>query len=421
MSSLFTNVPVERTITILTQYAYHHDTLPPPDIPERIMSAMLRLCTTKAPFRCPNGKLYLQIDGIAMGSPLGVLFAEAFMASVEETVMANDDFVKPTIYCRYIDDILVEVTDPAALEQLKLRLEEVSGLRFTFEHSIADQISFLDVSIDAATGHFSTTVFRKPTDDGRCLHGRSQCPQRYKNSVVKAYINRALKHCSSWQLFHQEVERIRQALVDNDYDLPTIDRQIRTATDRYVNPRATPHNGSTISLYYRNQMPPGYKADEAALKKIISRNCRPVEADNNIEINIYYRSPTVSGIIMRNNNNKDNTHLKQCNVVYRYKCQTGDCALLPNNGYIGCTTTSLSRRLTMHLQNGGPQIHSRTKHDCSLTRREIVTNTTILARADDRRRLLALEAIYIREEDPSINRQLNARGTLQLYEGPRLG
>ena len=75
----------------------------------------------------------------------------------------------------------------------------------------------------------------------------------------------------------------------------------------------------------------------------------------------------------------------------------------------------------MHLQNGGPQIHSRTKHDCSLTRREIVTNTTILARADDRRRLLALEAIYIREEDPSINRQLNARGTLQLYEGPRLG
>ena len=69
--------------------------------------------------------------------------------------MANDDLAKPIIYCRYIDDILVEVTDPAALEQLKLRLQEVSGLRFTTEHSIADTISFLDVSIDAATGHFS--------------------------------------------------------------------------------------------------------------------------------------------------------------------------------------------------------------------------------------------------------------------------
>ena len=74
----------------------------------------------------------------------------------------------------------------------------------------------------------------------------------------------------------------------------------------------------------------------------------------------------------------------------------------------------------MHLQNGGPLLHSHQQHDTKLTRRDIVANTTILTRATDRRRLLALEAICIREEDPTINRQLNARGTLQLYEGPRL-
>ena len=167
-------------------------------------------------------------------------------------------------------------------------------------------------------------------------------------------------------------------------------------------------------------MTPEYKTEEAALKKIISRNCKPVEALDKIKLNIYYQSPTVSSFILKNNPNKDTTPLKQCNVVYRYKCQTGDCALLPNSGYIGCTTTSLSRRLTMHLQNGGPQVHSQTKHDIALTRREIVANTTILDRAPDRRRLLALEAIWIREEDTTMNRQLNARGTLQLYEGPRL-
>ena len=101
-------------------------------------------------------------------------------------------------------------------------------------------------------------------------------------------------------------------------------------------------------------------------RKIISRNCKPVGATNDIKINIFYGSFTVSGSIMRINTNKDNTQLKQCNVVYRYKCQTRCCALLPNSGYIGSITTSLSKRLTMHLQNGGPQIHSRTKHDCHL-------------------------------------------------------
>ena len=167
-------------------------------------------------------------------------------------------------------------------------------------------------------------------------------------------------------------------------------------------------------------MMPGYKAEETALKKIINRNCKPVETTSRVKLNIFYRSPTVTSLIMQNNVNKDKTPLKQTNVVYRYKCQAGDCALLPNSGYIGCTTTTLSRRLSMHLQNGGPQVHSQNVHNTKLTRQDIVSNTTILARATDRRRLIALEAICIREEDPTINRQLNARGTLQLYEGPRM-
>ena len=33
--------------------------------------------TTKASFRCPECKLYVQVDRVAMGSPLGVLFAQA--------------------------------------------------------------------------------------------------------------------------------------------------------------------------------------------------------------------------------------------------------------------------------------------------------------------------------------------------------
>ena len=117
----------------------------------------------------------------------------------------------------------------------------------------------------------------------------------------------------------------------------------------------------------------------------------------------------------------DPTALKQTNVVYHYKCTLGDCALLPCSGYIGNTTTSLTRRITMHLQQGGPLTHTRQDHNENLTRQLMTQNTKILAKSREKRRLIALEAIFIREMDPSINKQANARGTPQLLGGPSPG
>ena len=75
----------------------------------------------------------------------------------------------------------------------------------------------------------------------------------------------------------------------------------------------------------------------------------------------------------------------------------------------------------MHLQDGGPKKHLEEKHGDRLTRKDMVANTTILCRSSDRRRLQALEAVFIRDCDPLINRQVNARGTLSLFEGAPLG
>ena len=71
----------------------------------------------------------------------------------------------------------------------------------------------------------------------------------------------------------------------------------------------------------------------------------------------------------------------------------------------------------MHLQQGGPLTHTQQHHSEHLTRKLMTENTKILAKTQNRRRLLALEAIFIRDMDPSINKQINARGSLQLYGG----
>ena len=65
--------------------------------------------------------------------------------------------------------------------------------------------------------NFTTKVYRKPTNIGLCLNGHSECPEKYKSSVIAAYMKRAITHCSSWKDVHHELNFVAQQLVNNGY------------------------------------------------------------------------------------------------------------------------------------------------------------------------------------------------------------
>ena len=71
----------------------------------------------------------------------------------------------------------------------------------------------------------------------------------------------------------------------------------------------------------------------------------------------------------------------------------------------GSTTTTLSRRLTMHLANLAIKDHQLTRHNSNLTRENIVRNTVIIRKHRDKIRLLIREALLIKFKDPNLNRQ----------------
>ncbi|XP_076066916.1 uncharacterized protein LOC143040109 [Oratosquilla oratoria] len=129
-------------------------------------------------------QLYRQVDGVAMSSPLGDLFAIFFMGMVEREVFSTTS--KPPIYVRYVDDIFVLVKDRRKLEGLRSNLQRVSGLNFTTENSINRQLPFLDEKVEASSQHFRTGVYTKPTHPGLCLNGNSECPRSYLRSTVNA-------------------------------------------------------------------------------------------------------------------------------------------------------------------------------------------------------------------------------------------
>ncbi|XP_050739089.1 uncharacterized protein LOC127009752 [Eriocheir sinensis] len=142
VESLFTNVPVERTINYIAQRVYHDDSTPPLDIPEAALRGLLQCCTKEAPFTCPRGQKYQQIDGVAMGSPLGVLLSNFFMGCIEDEVFKTIN--KPDIYCRYIDDIFIKTKNEEDMEDIRTCLQEISGLKFTIERSAEGKMPFLD-------------------------------------------------------------------------------------------------------------------------------------------------------------------------------------------------------------------------------------------------------------------------------------
>ena len=133
-----------------------------------------------------------------------------------------------------------------------------------------------------------------------------------------------------------------------------------------------------------------------------------------LKVLVFYKNPRTSSLVMRNNLSANYGNLSKTNVVYEYRCHSGGCA--PRKcTYIGFTTCNLSRRLTLHLQNGAIRQHHQRFHDGDLDRETIVKNTKVVTHCHNIKELKMLEAVYIREWSPTINIQSNMTTAIPLF------
>ena len=112
--------------------------------------------------------MYKQIDGVAMGSPLGPTLANAFLC-FHKQIWFNEclDKFKAAYYRRYVDDIFVLFRSPDHLEKFKNYLNSKHrNIRFTCEKEQNNSMPFLDVLITRTSNGFKTSVYRKPTFSG---------------------------------------------------------------------------------------------------------------------------------------------------------------------------------------------------------------------------------------------------------------
>ena len=173
-------------------------------------------------------------------------------------------------------------------------------------------------------------------------------------------------------------------------------------------------------LFYQNSNSSAQEKDEKVIRTIIKNNLRPKQAEDSIHLNIYYKNRKTSSLVMKNNLSQDSSDMKATDVVYQFDCRHGDCARRRDCCYIGHTTTTLSRRLTCHLQQGALLKHMQTSHNSVLTRQEAVQQTSIIARSHNKRKLQALGAAFIRDINPIINIQMKLVSHLSLYDSAPL-
>lgn len=103
VTALFTNVPQcsrnhRNTWGESFQWQLVHDTYDL-NLTKDQLRELLELATTNQVFQL-NGTLYEQVEGVAMGSPLGPLLVNTFMCSIEEKLEEKNELL--TFYKRYI-------------------------------------------------------------------------------------------------------------------------------------------------------------------------------------------------------------------------------------------------------------------------------------------------------------------------------
>ena len=92
-------------------------------------------------------------------------------------------------------------------------------------------------------------------------------------------------------------------------------------------------------------------------KKTLTKKCSPNWSYQKIRLIIYYNKfKTSNPPIISDNSSPFTELLDATNVVYIFKYPLGVCVSKENNTHVGLTTTTLSRRPTMHLNDSSSYI-----------------------------------------------------------------
>ncbi|CAI2735413.1 unnamed protein product [Schistosoma spindalis] len=324
VSSLFTNIPLLETVEFICKEltVRHIETA----IPISALKRLILKCTMNVQFRFDN-EYYRQIDGVAMGSPLGPLLADIFLAKLENGPLRSTISHLPTYY-RYIDDTFIVLEKECDKDNLLNTFNNVHpSINFTSEDEQNNSISFLDVQLTRrADGTLKRGLHRKSATV-QYTHFYSAVPIRYKRNLIKILTHRARRICSE-DTIEEELAKIRNILSTNGYPLKFIDKHMMEKKPKAKIP-TVPKKVLFIKLQYINE----------TTEEIVTQKLRRAvqKTFNAAKLNtIFYNYPKI-----RTTSKDRLPEFAKSMCIYQFNCSCGA-------SYIGRTIRQVRHRITGH-------------------------------------------------------------------------
>ena len=205
VSSLFTCIPLNEVIDICTNLLFdEQNTIYYKDCKlDRSNFHKLLTFHVRENYFLSNGKLYNQVDGVAMGSPLGPSLANIFMSFLEE-IYLNDcpSHFKPILYRRYVDHTFCLFRNSKDIDLFLNYINKAHpNIKFTVEVENCQSFPFLNVRVSKTASGFSTSLFRKKPFTGLLSDFSSSTPKWYKITLIKALVFRAFTFARRMKIF----------------------------------------------------------------------------------------------------------------------------------------------------------------------------------------------------------------------------
>ena len=171
-----------------------------------------------------EGKVYRQIHGTAMGSPVSVVVANLVMEDIEHRAMSSFH-TPPRFWRRYVDDTCTALPRDL-VEPFHEHLNSINAnIQFTVERESGGQLPFLDVLLTREEdGTISTSVYRKATHTDQYLAFDSHHPTAHKRAVVRSLMCRAEALSSPGVSRTQKEKCVQESFERNGYTARFVQR-----------------------------------------------------------------------------------------------------------------------------------------------------------------------------------------------------
>ena len=324
-----------------------------------------------------------------MGSPINPIVANLFMEDLETRAI---QFAQnpPSFWRRFVDDTLT-IMQSSQIDNFLQHLNSIDQhIQFTKEEARPDgSMPFLDVLIPPREdGSLDTTVYRKPTHTDVYLQWDSNHTLTSKYGVVGTLHHRAQQICSSPELLQHEEKHLHQALTKCKYPEWALNRvKLRTKNKKTRTIRKNTVNNNNSSSPKSFMVVPYHKGVSESLKNTCNKH----------GIQVYFKGGSIIKSLLMSPKDKDPI-FKKSGVIYRFKCGRVDC----DEDYIGESSRTFAERLKEHQKAPSPI----SDHSNISGHQVTIDNFSIIGREDQNLSRTIKEALYIRVNNPSLNKNI---------------